>query len=533
MLLSLGVGLSLAGCNTKTNHVSINLFGFEESQLHDIATTTETNGSLFLVAYDPRHPNELEWINCPLEVSYDYYEANSRIEESLDIRNEGELELALPLSAKRFRAYVGGDSSLVFRYITVGSYQVARPETIRIPAKDPDCKRATHYVSTLSVGAFELQKNRSAKSEAGVDATVVDVKASGGTERQSQTLLGDLEACRQSEQKGCRTPLQIMIKPLAKRQYDADAKVMGTDGKQPWPAEDNIPPVPGEEMDELAVDHAPIPEEYHLTVDEAVWRPGHYMAMALEKVLGSVLEVNRAMPYGLDGDASAIVGGYITAGADIRLDRGLRGGTSYIILGTGAVQADIDLLVFDGEGNVVAKDTSTDDVPIVEFTPSTAGSFSIRLVSPAENFGAIAVMQKDGYNVPPKLLHEVFQGLLDRGAHANQLVATDGGTGASFNEGNLSLHGTILNPGEGIRQSNIPLASTGAIFIAVGNTQNIDLNMEVSSPSGVIGEDTETDGVPVVIVPQPEPGVPHSFVLQYVKGDQPTLGTSLILRIDP
>jgi hypothetical protein len=325
-----------------------------------------------------------------------------------------------------------------------------------------------------------------------------------------------------------------MIKPLAKRQYDDKATVMGSDGKRPWPDPSNIPPVPADagQGDRLAAG-APVPEEYRLQVDESVWRPGHFMAMALEKLLAAVVEVNTRVSYGIDGDASAIVGGYITAGADIRLDRGLRGGTSYIILGMGAVQSDVDILVVDGNGNVVAKDTTTDDVPIVEFTPASAGSFSIRLTSPAENFGAIAVMQKDGYTVPPKMLHEVFQNLLDRGAHASQLVARDGASGASFNEGNLSLHGTILNPGEGIRQSQIPLSSTGAIFLAVGHAENIDLNMEVSSPSGVVGRDTERDAVPVVIVPQPEPGVPHSFVLQYVKGDQPTLGTSLILRVDP
>jgi len=539
VLLSLALGLAPVGCNTKTNHVSINLFGFEESQLHDIATTTETNGSLFLVAYNPRQPSELEWINCPLEVTYDYYEANSRIEETIDIRNEGELELALPLSAKRFRSYVGGGSSLEFRYITVGSYHVARPESIRIPARDPDCNRATHYVSTLSVGAFELRKARQATAGADVGAKVVDVHASGGHEQQSQTLLGDLEACRREEEKGCRTPLQIMMKPLAKRQFDDDAKVMGSDGSRPWPDPSNIPPVPSgtdEQADPstLVAEVPQVLEEYKLNIDEAVWRPGHFMALALEKVLGGVVEINQALEFGIDGDASAIVGGFIAAGRDIHLNRGLRGGTDYIIFGTGAVEADVDLLIFDSGGNLVAQDRSTDAIPIVRFTPAADDSFSIRLTSPSENFGAIAVMQKDGYAVPTKMLHEVFQNLLDRGANASKTIARDtGASGVSFNEGNLSLHGTILNPGEGIRQSDIELSPTGAIFLAVGHSLDIDLNMEVGSPSGLVGQDTDPDGTPVVIVAEPGQGVPHNFVVQYAKGDQPTLGTSLILRVDP
>jgi len=57
----------------------------------------------------------------------------------------------------------------------------------------------------------------------------------------------------------------------------------------------------------------------------------------------------------------------------------LSAGTSYMIIGVCDEDcADIDMVVRDENGRVVAEDSADDDVPVVQFTPTSSGRFSIR-----------------------------------------------------------------------------------------------------------------------------------------------------------
>src|SRR5690606_9911593 len=167
----------LAGCKREqTNYPTINLFGFEESQLHHIHNTVELHRNIFLVRYDPRSPDKLEWINCPISATYTYQKSAGRRVESMYVRSFAELQARVPVNYARFEGYVKGGKALEFNYVTIGSYELLGD--FRIPKDDPDCKLATHYVTTLSVGAFTFAEE--ASIEGGIKANVANTGVGGG-----------------------------------------------------------------------------------------------------------------------------------------------------------------------------------------------------------------------------------------------------------------------------------------------------------------------------------------------------------------
>ena len=57
-------------------------------------------------------------------------------------------------------------------------------------------------------------------------------------------------------------------------------------------------------------------------------------------------------------------------------------GNTYKIYGMGSDGiTDLDIQIIDENGNVVIKDTQTDNLPIVEFTPTKTGKYTIKVLA--------------------------------------------------------------------------------------------------------------------------------------------------------
>jgi len=57
----------------------------------------------------------------------------------------------------------------------------------------------------------------------------------------------------------------------------------------------------------------------------------------------------------------------------------LQGGTSYALVGVCDEDCqDLDLRLYDENGNLVSSDNSSDDIPVVSVTPSWSGQFQIK-----------------------------------------------------------------------------------------------------------------------------------------------------------
>jgi hypothetical protein len=500
--------------DTDVDQPILNLFGFEESYIHRINFNVQQRGRLILVHYDPAKPHDLAILDCPVVTQYEYLPSDGKHVETMQIRNEAELKASVPMGVARFGGYVKAGSALEFKYATVGSFQVAVDPSV--PEGQGDCAKATHYVASLSVGAFTFSEMKNAAGGVNVGtAGGPGVEAGASRERGATRSWGDLAACERDDPKGCRTPTQMLLLPLHATPGEAPA-VVAT--KTTTTAE----PVPVE------------PEVQSLRIDEDKWRPGHHMATALEKALQFAQYIKDSTDFGFDGDATAIFGG-VLSDAGLSVIRPLRADRQYIVFAAASHEVDIDIGVFDGDGNNIVVDNANDSQPLVSFTPPADGNYRI-LVAPGSAglqafVGAGILNNKDGFRVAPEILHGFFQGLLDSGSRANDEVAKiEGRAGLIFHEGGgeWSLLGTFLNPGERITQPGIHLPGS-SVIISRAHDQSFDIDAELVDAAGRRWSDKENDAVPILVVDDPTASVEHALEVSYAKGKDVTLAGSLIL----
>ena len=548
-LLSL---VALAGCEKKVktqpptadapknNHPTINLFGFEESQLHHIHNTVELHRNIFLVHYDPAQPDRLEWINCPISASYAYQKSAGRRVESMYIRSFADLQARVPVNFARFEAYVKGGKALEFNYVTIGSYELLGD--FRIPKDDPDCAKATHYVTTLSVGAFNFAEERSIEGgiKADVAGTGAGVGVGGGRGSGEMTAMGDLSACMDDGKAAmdCFTPLQLMMMPLAARHWD-DGSGTGAVAAASDEASAGNDDAGGASETHAASggdgSSTPVGSDLSLVIDREAWSPGSYMATALERLLIVASRINLTTDFGFDDQGSTVVAGFLQPGKPQTLRRTLEAGKTYAIIGAGSTEANVDIAVYDSSGQLVAQDIEPDGSPALTFVPATSDSYAIEMsvVDQDGEFGAIVVMTDGGLRIDSEILQGVFQRLLDAGLHASGKVQELGfPNGLNFHENDWAVSGTVLYPGEAIRQRGIRLARNSAVFSAVSHSDEFNIDLEViDAGSGASWADTEPDSNPLVIVDQPDTASSYDLRVIYGEGEGATLATSLILKL--
>ena len=500
----------------RTNAPSINLFGFEESQVHHIHSNLNpeaARGRIFLVRYDPRRPRDLEWINCPIEIDYKYHRSDALRIEEMQIRSSTELQARLPLSIARYQGIVESGSELLFQYVTVGAFELAGVPAL--PKSDHDCSRATHYVTTLSVGAFAMAEQREHGGAVGVDVGKVGAGGSHHHSKGQSTIVGNLDACLHDEQQfGCRTPLQIRLEPIPRRWwFDGDLEATTPAASPSYPTEKSLP------VSELAV-------------SEDQWRPGHFMAAALDGLLRMSDEIGRRSDFGWDSDASTIAGGFAQPGERMRFTRSFKKGESYIIFGWGS-GSDVDIAVRDAEGNIIDADFQSDGTPLVELHPQTDTAYEVIVQSTEGGFSSIGVMRRGGVRVDGDVLRQTFQNLLDAGVKASQVAREAGLGGVVFHTGGLSLLGTILEPGQAIRQRGVELEGD-ALFIALPQSDSrVDIDMIVESSGGRSWKDEDNEPLALVVVEEPSQSETYSYRVAHSGGGVATLAASLVLIAVP
>lgn len=521
VLLASTVGLLACEPKKKTNNPddpppveqpTLNLFGFEEAYIHFLHFNVKERRRLILVEYHPEQSDEIKILDCPITTEYVFQNADGHI-ETLHIRTLAELQARIPMGVARFGAVLDGGRELAFRYATVGSYLVNQDP--QIPADDPTCAKATHYVASLSVGAFELAESKggSAGVEAGT-AAGPGVKTGASHESSSTSQWGRLEACGTGDNTGCMTPTQMLLWPVRS----------AVAVEPPPPPPSSAPATALPTIDQSAVT---------LTVDEQTWRPGHYMARALSRMLAFAHYIDSTTMFGFDDRGSAILGGFLTDDG-LRVGRNLEGGRDYMIFAASSLEHDIDIGLMDESGQMVAVDNLEDAEPLITFTPPADGNYTV-VVAPGATgqpgtFAAVGILRMNGFRIPPDLLQSTFQQVLDKGMLANQMVAqNEGVSGLSFHDANAewSLMGTILKPGEQNTMSGFHF-SEPAVIISAGHDPSLDLNAVMEDGAGHRWADEEPDGTPILQVVPQAPSSGHTLTLSYARGDAPTLGVSLV-----
>lgn len=146
---------------------------------------------------------------CTAKGKYDFV-ATTPTRDEIVMGSSSELYASLPLGAAALKGELESGSSLKLEYVAVGQRVAKAPTDLQ-----GDCEGATHFVRSITVGAYELDVQ--AATGAGVQAGVGSAGAGAKHEEALRRLrgAGDVSTCTASKAKGaCGAVLQLGLVAL-------------------------------------------------------------------------------------------------------------------------------------------------------------------------------------------------------------------------------------------------------------------------------------------------------------------------------
>ncbi|HQK19195.1 MAG TPA: hypothetical protein PLJ27_17165, partial [Polyangiaceae bacterium] len=133
------------------------------------------------------------------------YVPTTRKSERVVIQDEDELYANLPIGAAKLEGKLRRAGQLDVNMNVVGQYDAEQREVSQ-GMLEGDCRKATHYITGLTVGAFEFSAGGT--SEAGAGASGLGVGVGGETARRREILNsdGDVESCEKSSLEDDKPP---------------------------------------------------------------------------------------------------------------------------------------------------------------------------------------------------------------------------------------------------------------------------------------------------------------------------------------
>lgn len=192
----------------------------EWSALDRAALEARAKQGLVPVHYVGCHIEVLAECAAPARFAY-AYTATTTKRDTVHIRNEDDLYSNLPLGAAKLEATLKRAGELRVDMTIVGRYAVPIASLPRNDLVGPDCARATHVISGLTVGEFNLSAAGRA-SLSGAAGLAIGPTASGSSTASRQELAedGDRDACGHATGADtappaeCAAPLRIELTPV-------------------------------------------------------------------------------------------------------------------------------------------------------------------------------------------------------------------------------------------------------------------------------------------------------------------------------
>ena len=232
------------------------------------------------------------------------------------------------------------------------------------------------------------------------------------------------------------------------------------------------------------------------------WGPGEYMQQALSNVIvkATVMTVASDSRYDLNDNGVCLLGAFLEDGAHINWETTLMQGHKYVFIGGGDEDVeDLDIKVYDSDGDLVKEDVQEDNSPIVELTPAYTARYTIQLKlydAPTSSFSAMAILREGVQTIPLDRVTEAMDRYLKLAEAVNE--HTDG---ASFHDesNQWALFGAILDEGESTSISNMNLETRQHAIIAAGDNSCEDADLYLYNTNDIeLEKDTESDPTPVI-----------------------------------
>ncbi len=137
--------------------------------------------------------------------------------DAIEIRSEDDLYTKLPLGAAALEAELRSAGRLSVRTTVSGQLTVEGIDPDLVPNTGP-CEGATHLVTSLSIGAFEMRSGGSVTASGGASLPLAGVGASTTSEENVVRSAGVPSTCAaataESPHADCRSPIQMFLTPL-------------------------------------------------------------------------------------------------------------------------------------------------------------------------------------------------------------------------------------------------------------------------------------------------------------------------------
>ncbi len=193
----------------------------EWSALDRASLEARAKQGLVAVNYVGCHIEVLPECAAPARFAYVYTPTTTK-RDTVHIRNDDDLYTNLPLGAARLEGTLERAGELRVEMTIVGRYGMPPGDLPRNDLVGPDCTRATHVISGLTVGEFDLLAAGRASLSAG-GGLVVGPSAGGQSSASKQQLAqdGDEHACGKATGNDagppaeCAAPLRIELTPVA------------------------------------------------------------------------------------------------------------------------------------------------------------------------------------------------------------------------------------------------------------------------------------------------------------------------------
>lgn len=194
------------------------------------------------------------------------------------------------------------------------------------------------------------------------------------------------------------------------------------------------------------------------------------------------------------------LGAYIDEKESTSIRLSLEAGQSYVFIGGGdRYTVDLDIIIKNNNGEIVAQDSKTDNNPVVVYKPETSGTFSVALrlyeSSTYGAFGAITWLV-NGKNISIPV--ENIGRALGRTIDAANILENSVDIHFHNQDGQWCLFGAALGEKDHSEIYNLSLGSESHWFISAGDRSTSDLDLYLFDNNGLVSQSTGTETIPLM-----------------------------------
>jgi hypothetical protein len=261
------------------------------------------------------------------------------------------------------------------------------------------------------------------------------------------------------------------------------------------------------------------------------WRPGTAMRSSMVRLLAAASIVVDKTEYGFA--ETAYLGAFLREGRYSFMTMTLNEGVDYAFIGAGNDPArDLDIIIEDRLGRVVAQDVRDDAAPILEFRPARTQTYTLKLrlhAATAPCFCGMVLMKRGGWTVPVRNLDVAMDNMLAQCEN----VATQRAAKFLDVPGEWAVIGTILRPGASNTFTDIRLGDGRRVVTSGGDTVARDIDLAIfedAKTPRVLDKDEDDDARPMVQCNASDDRR-YGILIKNVKSDGGSLAMTALLDV--